>query len=115
MHLLPSRVAHYGELAPECANTYFKYGAALLYKYQEESDPLGSVPKNAPNEESMRSTTGKNDSESSEASGSNGEDAASSEKVVAEEGKLFTACSFASLQSMLLTICISNLPVPLLQ
>jgi nuclear autoantigenic sperm protein len=58
----------------------------LLYKYQEESDPLGDVPKSAPKEESVKSTTGKNDSESSKASCTNNvEDAASSEKVDAEE------------------------------
>lgn len=39
------RVAHYGELAPECVSAYYKYGCALLYKAQEEADPLGSVPK----------------------------------------------------------------------
>ncbi|KAL5715074.1 hypothetical protein ACHQM5_016952 [Ranunculus cassubicifolius] len=39
------RVGHYGELAPECCSAYYKYGCALLYKAQEEADPLGSVPK----------------------------------------------------------------------
>ncbi|EXB96705.1 Nuclear autoantigenic sperm protein [Morus notabilis] len=39
------RVACYGELAPECVNSYYKYGCALLYKAQEEADPLGNVPK----------------------------------------------------------------------
>ncbi|CAL5091737.1 unnamed protein product [Urochloa decumbens] len=84
---LEIRVAHYGELAPECASTYFKYGCALLYKAQEETDPLGDVPKSAPNEESAKSTTAKDDSESSKVSGSNAEDAASSEKADAEEGQ----------------------------
>ncbi|KAK3124321.1 hypothetical protein QOZ80_7BG0584980 [Eleusine coracana subsp. coracana] len=84
---LEIRTAHYGELAPECASTYYKYGVALLYKYKEESDPLGSVPKSAPKEESVKSTTGKNYGESSKASGSNVEDAASSEKVDAEKGQ----------------------------
>ncbi|KAF8713963.1 hypothetical protein HU200_027950 [Digitaria exilis] len=83
---LEIRTAHYGELAPECASTYYKYGCALLYKAQEETDPLGNVPKKAPNEESVKSTTGKDDSESSKASGSNAEDAVSSEKVD-EEGQ----------------------------
>ncbi|PUZ68289.1 hypothetical protein GQ55_2G014400 [Panicum hallii var. hallii] len=84
---LEIRTSHYGELAPECASTYFKYGCALLYKAQEETDPLGNVPKNAPNEESAKSTTAKDDSVSSKASVSNAEDAASSEKVDAEEGQ----------------------------
>ncbi|KAJ1419087.1 Tetratricopeptide-like helical domain superfamily [Sesbania bispinosa] len=42
---LEIRVAHYGELAPECVHTYYKYGCALLYKAQEEADPLADVPK----------------------------------------------------------------------
>ncbi|WJX79224.1 hypothetical protein P8452_62363 [Trifolium repens] len=29
---LLNRVARYGELAPECVHTYYKYGRALLYK-----------------------------------------------------------------------------------
>ncbi|MCD7448860.1 hypothetical protein HAX54_046954 [Datura stramonium] len=37
-------VGHYGELAPECINAYYKYGCALLYKAQEEADPLVSLP-----------------------------------------------------------------------
>ncbi|KAF6166544.1 hypothetical protein GIB67_005406 [Kingdonia uniflora] len=39
------RVAHYGELASECSNAYYKYGCALLYKAQDETDPLGAMPK----------------------------------------------------------------------
>ncbi|ESW28854.1 hypothetical protein PHAVU_002G023700 [Phaseolus vulgaris] len=42
---LEIRVSHYGELAPECVHTYYKYGCALLYKAQEEADPLADVPK----------------------------------------------------------------------
>ncbi|KAL6880422.1 hypothetical protein ACP4OV_011987 [Aristida adscensionis] len=84
---LEIRVSHYGELAPECASTYYKYGCALLYKAQEEADPLGNVPKSAPKAESVKSTTCKDDAGSSKASGSNIEDAASSEKVNAEEGQ----------------------------
>ncbi|XP_050113785.1 NASP-related protein sim3-like [Malus sylvestris] len=42
---LEIRVAHFGELAPQCVNAYYKYGCALLYKAQEETDPLGTVPK----------------------------------------------------------------------
>lgn len=41
---LEIRVAHYGELASECAVYYYKYGCALLYKSQEEADPLVNVP-----------------------------------------------------------------------
>lgn len=39
------RVAHYGELAAECVNAYYKYGSALLEKAQAEADPLGNMPK----------------------------------------------------------------------
>ncbi|KAI5665858.1 hypothetical protein M9H77_15711 [Catharanthus roseus] len=42
---LEIRVKHFGELAPECVRAYYKYGCALLYKAQEEADPLGTVPK----------------------------------------------------------------------
>ncbi|KAL2348446.1 hypothetical protein Fmac_002446 [Flemingia macrophylla] len=42
---LEIRVDHYGELAPECVHTYYRYGCALLYKAQEEADPLADVPK----------------------------------------------------------------------
>lgn len=40
-----SRVGHHGELAVECLKAYYLYGRALLYKAQEEADPLVSVPK----------------------------------------------------------------------
>ncbi|NP_001266549.2 TPR domain containing protein [Zea mays] len=83
---LEIRASHYGELAPECASTYFKYGCALLYKAQEESDVLGNVPKSLPNEDSVKSTATKDDSGTSKVSGTDAEDAASSEKVDAEEG-----------------------------
>lgn len=39
------RVAINGELAPECLSAYYQFGRALLYKAQEEADPLGQVPK----------------------------------------------------------------------
>ncbi|XP_031262461.1 NASP-related protein sim3 [Pistacia vera] len=42
---LEIRVALYGELAPECLNAYYQYGRALLYRAQEEADPLVSVPR----------------------------------------------------------------------
>ncbi|GMH24098.1 hypothetical protein Nepgr_025941 [Nepenthes gracilis] len=42
---LEIRAAHYGELAPECVSAYYKYGSALLYKAQEEADPLAAMPK----------------------------------------------------------------------
>ncbi|KAE8707071.1 Synechocystis YCF37 [Hibiscus syriacus] len=42
---LEIRVGHHGELAIECLKAYYLYGRALLYKAQEEADPLVSVPK----------------------------------------------------------------------
>lgn len=84
---LEIRTSHHGELAPECASTYYKYGCALLYKAQEEADPLGNVPKGVPNEESVKSTASRADSASSKVSGSNVEDAVSSEKIDAQEGQ----------------------------
>nr|GMD58685.1 protein HGV2 isoform X1 [Ipomoea batatas] len=38
------RAMNHGELSPECVQAYYKFGCALLYKAQEEADPLGSVP-----------------------------------------------------------------------
>ncbi|KAK1299726.1 hypothetical protein QJS10_CPB13g00143 [Acorus calamus] len=43
---LEIKVGHYGELAEECASAYYKYGCALLSKFQEEADPLGVTLKN---------------------------------------------------------------------
>ncbi|CAM6036677.1 unnamed protein product [Sphagnum compactum] len=40
---LEIRVQHYGELALECAMTYYKYGCALFDKLQLEADPLGDT------------------------------------------------------------------------
>ncbi|KAK4765194.1 hypothetical protein SAY86_026284 [Trapa natans] len=59
---LETSVAHYGELTPECVNMYYKYGCALLYKAQEEADPLGYVPKkdNESQEGSTRGVSDKN-------------------------------------------------------
>ncbi|KAE8656002.1 Synechocystis YCF37 [Hibiscus syriacus] len=42
---LEIRVGHHGELAIDCLKAYYLYGRALLYKAQEEADPLVSVPK----------------------------------------------------------------------
>ncbi|KAK1681052.1 hypothetical protein QYE76_041900 [Lolium multiflorum] len=83
---LEIRVELHGELAPECASTYYKYGCALLYKSQEETDPLGNVPKNAPDEESVKSTANK-DNGNSKASSSNVKDAPSPDKGGLEEGQ----------------------------
>nr|XP_010909346.1 protein HGV2 isoform X2 [Elaeis guineensis] len=67
---LEIRVAHYGELAQECASAYYKYGCALLYKAQEEADPLGNVPKNSPTDLQKDGTTSVENSGSSKASAS---------------------------------------------
>jgi hypothetical protein len=48
IYLIGCRVQHYGELALECATTYYKYGCALFDRVQSESDPLGD--KAAPKE-----------------------------------------------------------------
>lgn len=39
--VLKVRTQHYGELAPECASAYYRYGSALLYQAQDNSDILG--------------------------------------------------------------------------
>ncbi|KQJ87829.1 uncharacterized protein LOC100826997 [Brachypodium distachyon] len=65
-HALEIRTAHYGQLAPECASTYYKYGCALLHKArQHKADdaafPLSNVPVSARVEQSMKNTTSKDD------------------------------------------------------
>lgn len=50
------RVEHYGELASECVNAYYKYGTALLEKAQAEADPLGNMPKKDGGEAQQEST-----------------------------------------------------------
>ncbi|CAH2076343.1 unnamed protein product [Thlaspi arvense] len=49
---LEIRVSHYGELAAECTNAYYKYGSALLEKAQAEADPLGIMAKKEAEESS---------------------------------------------------------------
>lgn len=70
MKILHFRAAHYGELAPECVKLYYKYGCALLYKAQEEADPLGAVPKKEGESQSGKDESVKNvaNGESSKAS-----------------------------------------------
>nr|VDC98812.1 unnamed protein product [Brassica oleracea] len=65
---LEIRVAHYGELAAECVNAYYKYGSALLEKAQAEADPLGNMPKKE----------GETQQESSDKNTANGEPLAAS-------------------------------------
>merc|ERR1719199_291499 len=40
--VLRARIARYGELAPECASSYCRYGAVLLYQAQDNADVFGS-------------------------------------------------------------------------
>ncbi|KAI7839538.1 hypothetical protein COHA_006720 [Chlorella ohadii] len=40
--VLQVRTEHYGELAPECASAYYRYGAALLYQAQDSADVFGA-------------------------------------------------------------------------
>ncbi|KAI4327524.1 hypothetical protein L6164_019973 [Bauhinia variegata] len=66
---LEIRVAHYGELASECIHAYYKYGCALLYKAQEEADPLVNVPKKEGQSQQSSNKDGSvNNAESSTAS-----------------------------------------------
>ncbi|PSC74146.1 TPR domain containing [Micractinium conductrix] len=39
--VLKVRAEHYGELAPECAPAYFRYGSTLLYQAQDSGDVFG--------------------------------------------------------------------------
>ncbi|PNT63290.1 hypothetical protein BRADI_4g13813v3 [Brachypodium distachyon] len=60
-HALEIRTAHYGQLAPECASMYYKYGWALLHKARKAAVPLSNVPMSAQNEESMKNSGSKDD------------------------------------------------------
>ncbi|XP_044394230.1 uncharacterized protein [Triticum aestivum] len=73
------RVPCYGEGALESANMLNKQGYALLPKVSS-----GDIPKSAPNEESVKGTTSKDDGVSSTTSHSNVEGAPASEKGESE-------------------------------
>lgn len=62
---LEIRVRHFGELAPECATTYYKYGCSLFDKLQDEADPLGETvnPANAVPSSKGEGSSGKVESE----------------------------------------------------
>ncbi|XP_024310678.1 uncharacterized protein LOC112268788 [Brachypodium distachyon] len=65
-HALKIRTAHYGQLALECASSYYKCGWALLHKARQQraedaSFPLSNVPVSTRIEEAMKNTTSKDD------------------------------------------------------
>lgn len=41
--VLQTRCQHFGDVDIKCASTYFRYGAALFYKAQDEQDVFGST------------------------------------------------------------------------
>lgn len=85
--MILTRAAHYGEIAPECVRSYYKYGCALLYKAQEESDPLvsGAVSKKESAEHGDKGSA--KGAESGETSvSSKGKEGTSSLKAVSEDG-----------------------------
>ncbi|PRW60974.1 TPR domain containing [Chlorella sorokiniana] len=45
--VLQVRTEHFGELAPECASAYYRYGAALLYQAQDSADVFGAGVREA--------------------------------------------------------------------
>lgn len=49
--VLQIRTEHYGDLAPECASAYYRYGAALLYQAQDSGDVFGAGVKDGEEEE----------------------------------------------------------------
>ncbi|XP_042383248.1 NASP-related protein sim3-like [Zingiber officinale] len=83
---LEIRVSHFGELAQECASAYYKYGCALLYKAQEEADPLGNFPKTSPanDEKSTTSSCAKENGGSSKDIADVGKDSSSLKDEVPE-------------------------------
>lgn len=84
---LEIRATHHGELAKECASAYYKYGCALLYKAQEETDPLGNMPDKSANAEKGKSGIVIDRSNSSKSvESSTADDAPSEEQNKAAEG-----------------------------
>lgn len=86
------RVAHHGELAFECVNTYYKYGCALLYKAQEEADPLATMPnkeaeshENSNKDGSMKNAV--NDESSTASVNAEQDGSSNDQKVAADDGK----------------------------
>ncbi|CAM0946634.1 unnamed protein product [Alopecurus aequalis] len=85
-HAINIRVARYGNFTPECDSRYYKYGCALK-ETQGVSDPLFNVPKSASNEQSVKSTTCKDDTVNSKTPGRNMEDSSPLKKGDFEEGQ----------------------------
>ncbi|PWA41679.1 acetyltransferase A, auxiliary subunit [Artemisia annua] len=85
---LEIRAAHYGELAPECVRSYYKYGCALLYKAQEESDPLvsGAVSKKESAEHGDKGSAKGAESGETSVSSKGKEGTSTSLKAVSEDG-----------------------------
>ena len=79
MPLFSRRVPCQGEGAPEGSSALNTHGCALLSK-----DSPSDVPKRAPNEESAKGTTSKDDARNLVTSDSNVEGAPSSEKGESE-------------------------------
>lgn len=84
---------HHGELAKECASAYYKYGCALLYKAQEETDPLGNVPDKSANAEKGKSGIVMDRSNSSKSVESSS-DAPPGESKATEGGTVTVICLF---------------------
>ncbi|EFN53411.1 hypothetical protein CHLNCDRAFT_58502 [Chlorella variabilis] len=78
--VLEVRTRHYGELAPECASAYYRYGAALLYQAQDSGDVFGAnVVKDGEEEEEEEAENKENGGDKGKAP------AAPAEGVEAEE------------------------------
>ncbi|GBG78167.1 hypothetical protein CBR_g26200 [Chara braunii] len=84
---LELRVEKFGELAPECASAYFKYGSALLQKAQSEGDVLGekAVELSRAEEEAAQMPCD-DDDEANEGEGDDGDGKAGSGEDAAEDG-----------------------------
>jgi tetratricopeptide (TPR) repeat protein len=78
---LEIRVSHHGELSPLCVIAYYKYGRALLYKAQDEADPLGTVPKKEVKSEQEPNNDG------SVNSAKTGQTSGASKSINADEGE----------------------------
>ncbi|THU48118.1 hypothetical protein C4D60_Mb09t22840 [Musa balbisiana] len=64
---LEIKVSHFGELAQECASSYYKYGCALLYKAQEEAEPLEGLGDEDYTNDEVDDESGDDDEDTAEA------------------------------------------------
>ncbi|GAB4813158.1 hypothetical protein N2152v2_000204 [Parachlorella kessleri] len=85
--VLKVRTANYGELAAECASSYYRYGSALLYQAQESTDVLGAQLGGGASDAEGGESDGKENEETRPASGLQSGNAAEPSAGTDDKGK----------------------------